>query len=468
MTNFLLRDPDVVFIHIKKSGGTSVRSLWGDKSGGRAFGHIPADWAQYPAFAIVRHPRARFISAFKMFKFGRGGGDPFYHTPTLPELSVAQALDILEDPAIPYDRSIRTPQGNFKHHILPQTDPFCCLYAASHILRFENLDAEYPDFAADLGLPPTLPHEGGSHRDIESVTFTTQDTARFEQLFAQDYAQLGYETEDSGAYRPVATPPRPGPSVYTEWPAAFSNRTLHIDKGAASLPAPDVDLGLFADKIVAGVPGRTWPGRKPNLVEHFRSLLPEFAGQSYLAFLMGCTIVVIRRAKDPALKEQALALFWRIVAHDPARLYGELNLRWLTSVADTLADHGQTPAAQALGLTGSVLANTIKLAESERKMFHPARPWPPARRVLGGGQLFDGVIAFGIEKGDMVRNMYGRVDELAGLDPLAGPLAQEIARRVSSHDTVVKRMSDLSGAEKPPVISGRRRRLIERVLARLI
>ncbi|MEM8658391.1 MAG: hypothetical protein AAGF22_09870, partial [Pseudomonadota bacterium] len=92
MANYLLRDPSAVFIHIPKNSGSSMRALWGDTHLEQAFGHIPADWPDVPRFAVVRAPKARFLSAVRMFKFGVAEPDDFYHTPALPDLTLSQAL----------------------------------------------------------------------------------------------------------------------------------------------------------------------------------------------------------------------------------------------------------------------------------------------------------------------------------------------------------------------------------------
>lgn len=69
MTNFIIDKPRIVFIHLPKTGGTSVRDALG-KLEGRYFGHVPERFRDRPSLTVVREPKARFLSAFRMFKFG--------------------------------------------------------------------------------------------------------------------------------------------------------------------------------------------------------------------------------------------------------------------------------------------------------------------------------------------------------------------------------------------------------------
>jgi len=79
-----------------------------------------------------------------------------------------------------------------------------------------------------------------------------------------------------------------------------------------------------------------------------------------------CCIVMIRRTEGSG---PGMVLFQRIISEHTDQICSELNTRWLVSVCDTFADHGQTPAQRAIGLAGSLLANTVKLYETENSNF---------------------------------------------------------------------------------------------------
>ena len=42
--------------------------------------------------------------------------------------------------------------------------------------------------------------------------------------------------------------------------------------------------------------------------------------------------------------------------------------------------------------------------------------------------------------GDMIDNLLRRLSQVASLDPIAGPILEEVARRVQRADTVIRRL----------------------------
>ncbi len=52
-----------------------------------------------------------------MFKFGNPDYPGPYNAPVWPDLTVDIALAVLEDDKVPFDRSQRYLEANFKHHI---------------------------------------------------------------------------------------------------------------------------------------------------------------------------------------------------------------------------------------------------------------------------------------------------------------------------------------------------------------
>ncbi|WP_300013694.1 sulfotransferase family 2 domain-containing protein [uncultured Roseobacter sp.] len=452
MTNFILRDPKVVFVHLPKTGGKTVRSALGGCVENRFFGHIPDEYAQLLRFAIIRDPKTRFLSTFRMFKYGNALDGDGYAEPRWPDLTISTALDVLDDPWIGFDRSHRTLTWNLKHHILPQTHPFNCLAEAQRILRFENLQADFDQLCAQLDVPSKvieLP-EPINQQQNEDV-WGREDEARFLKIFYQDYKALDYSpngqsSRASATSATVIKPARALPTVYKLWSAYFSDRSILMDAATEALPKADCPLEPFVDEIIPGQPERTWARRADDLMVHFHKLQPEFAGASRLAHLLACTIVVLRR--DPKCKTAA-TLFWRILDEQFDVIRSELSLRWLVSIADTLADFGRDTEERAIGLSASVFANTSKLYESERMVFLPKRPWPPKKRMARGGALFDGLITYWTEKGDLINNMIKRSAKIAELSPTAGKVLMEVVERLQKGPTVYRRFALIRG--QPPV-----------------
>lgn len=159
MTNFLLADPDCIFIHIHKTGGTSIRrGAWGKRQRAQAAGFIPPDWGNLFRFAFVRDPLTRFLSVHRMFT----GGTRNYPDGVLVErprpMSHAEFFDIVRDDSIVFDHRRRTLEERIRHHAIPQTHPYNCLREAQFVGRFETLAEDFARVAAHVGLPARLPH----------------------------------------------------------------------------------------------------------------------------------------------------------------------------------------------------------------------------------------------------------------------------------------------------------------------
>jgi hypothetical protein len=153
MSNFYLRNPDCVLIHIPKTGGTTIRKgIWGSNYEGPVFGEIPEAWQCLFKFAFVRHPLQRFVSAWKMFTEG-AKGDPQWRLPDdAYPLTIEQFLDIVVDESILYDERRSRFEEKIRHHAIPQTHPFNCLALADYVARHEHYDQEVKTIGCRLGL----------------------------------------------------------------------------------------------------------------------------------------------------------------------------------------------------------------------------------------------------------------------------------------------------------------------------
>lgn len=469
MTNFILQNPNAVFIHLPKTGGTSVRKALNSSIHARFFGHIPQQHAPLPHFSVIRDPKQRFLSAYRMFKYGNVLKGDHYAAPRWPDLTISQALDVLEDPWIGYDRSHRTLEWNFKHHLIPQTHPFNCLALAKTVLRFEHLSTDFARLCRALGVSAELPKLRRSLKDhAEHDAWKGADIDRFMEIFKHDYKYLRYKFDPSKQadtapiYNLVLTETSVA-SVYDQWPSYFSDEKIFAADAPQALPATACHLEVFADEIIPGSPDETWAGRSRDLIAHFRKLQPEFAGASRLSHLLACCIVTLRKAPDC---QAAHSLFWRILDEQFDVIRSELSLRWLVAISDTIADFGRDPGEIAIGLNASVFANTTKLHESELKVFYPKRPWPPKKRLSTGGPLFDGMLTFWTEKGDMIDNMFTRATKTAALSPTAGKVLMEVIERLRKGPTVYNRFSRIAGAAQAPVLEDDTKRRLQRIMTK--
>lgn len=178
-------------------------------------------------------------------------------------------------------------------------------------------------------------------------------------------------------------------------------------------------------------------GRRPDFFDHMNELRSEFTGRSELLALHAGFVVALRRR---IAVDHFLPLYLRLWREERDLLRRELSLRWLVSACDTLVDHGVTPAQRAVALNGTVLANLAKLAETERRIA-PLAPVPEGARKGLGAELFDGMTLFRPGR-DMIDNLFQRIEQVAGLDDIAGPILAEVAARIRRHDTVVRRLGE--------------------------
>ena len=184
MSNFFLRDPDCIFIHIPKTGGSTIRrGLWGSRYDEPVFGKLADDWPSVYSFAFVRHPLDRFVSAFSDFTQIRNFN-----------ATIEEFAEIVFDHSIKYDETRSMRRERIRHHCIPQTHPFNCLYLAQDIYRFENFQDEVERLGAKLGCKfHELPHRRKTeHGDWRS--HIDQDlTTKLIRFYDQDFETLGYD-----------------------------------------------------------------------------------------------------------------------------------------------------------------------------------------------------------------------------------------------------------------------------------
>lgn len=183
--------------------------------------------------------------------------------------------------------------------------------------------------------------------------------------------------------------------------------------------------------------GKVFGARRPDFFEHMNEVRSEFLDRSELLFIhAGCVVALRRRLAV----DHFLPLYLRLWREEKDFLLRELSLRWLVSACDTLVDRGETPVQRAVALSGSLLANSMKLAETERLRARPAGDDAAVPPRAPTGDLFDGMTTFR-PGGDMVDNLFRRLAQVATLDDVAGPILQEVGRRVRQADTVVRRLA---------------------------
>lgn len=466
--NFYYESSRTVFIHIKKAGGSSIRrALTPLGKAKTALGCIPTTWHADYTFCVVRNPLDRFLSAINMFKLGvldNADVVKSYNDPTLPDITISDALDILENPEIQYSRINRRLEDNLKHHLWPQTEPFFCLSQANEILEYEKIQDEFHKVAKRLGIGPEIEwvRRTADHPHALKIdSFSDRDMVRFLNIYQSDYTILGYEppvsfvnsnTSQSAGDRPMTYSSKAAekdPCV-AAWRYYFECSGTDELTLSEALPPASIDLSVFQNSIVKLEKKNTWSGREKSILDHFRSLEPEFSGQPRLNHLLACIIVVLRR--DPQNK-LGLELFFKIVTDYGFDLATNLNIRWLSSVCDTFVDVGRDNEERAIAALGSSISAIVKLSETERRIYYPRIPWPPRLKFTRGGHMYEGVIGFSPEKGDMIDNLISRLNRVLDESKPASVFSQEIVSRLSEKHSSISRFRKLAGGKNPPLAS---------------
>ena len=133
MSNWYSNNQRVLFVHIPKTGGYSIRKTFLERPSYRL--GIDPSWEYDFSFAFVRNPFERFYSTYNMFKYGTANSMPF---PLKQDLTIETLIEILQDENIGHTNDRKEIDVFIKHHALPITHPSNCLDYAEKIYRFEN------------------------------------------------------------------------------------------------------------------------------------------------------------------------------------------------------------------------------------------------------------------------------------------------------------------------------------------
>ena len=194
MAVFGLRDPDCTFIHIHKTGGSSIRKgVWGKRYDKAYHGEVPEHLRDQFSFAFVRHPLDRFVSVWKMFSDGTHNHPDWKRPEDARPLSVEETFEIISDPDVIYDKRRSTFEEKIKHHAIPQTHPYNCLDAAKFVGRYERLNEDFARIAEILGIETELPHYNYTVRRSWQEEIPDRMIAPLREYYRDDFERLGYE-----------------------------------------------------------------------------------------------------------------------------------------------------------------------------------------------------------------------------------------------------------------------------------
>lgn len=198
------------------------------------------------------------------------------------------------------------------------------------------------------------------------------------------------------------------------------------------------DFAALKDLRIQSGPSFRGSGRQPCFADHMAMLRTELTGSPEITLYHAWLVVSIRREMDLPLRRQQFLELWSVEADF---LLKSLNLRWLVSACDTLVDVSPDAAERATALAASLLVNTVKLYETERRLTLHETPAVdeglPAQKM---GPLFDGLTCFAIGRGNMVKQLMQRCLRETG-QSISGRILRELLRRLHESDTVFQRVS---------------------------
>jgi hypothetical protein len=181
-------------------------------------------------------------------------------------------------------------------------------------------------------------------------------------------------------------------------------------------------------------------GSANDLETHGEALKKEFSGQSALALYHAQLIVLIRRDYKATETFDQFVSLW---TEQRDWLLENLNIRWLVSACDTFADCDKDDTVRALALATSLLANTVKVYETQHVMvgeptidFIPAKVEQVQREAI---PLFEGMACFTVGTDDTLRNMVWRMKNIAPKH-VTGQILMEVFRRMNHNPTAFGRL----------------------------
>jgi len=201
MTNFLIEKPKCVFIHIPKTGGSSIRRGFFEGNYKKtAKGKIPFLWRRLYKFAFVRDPYDRFASCYRMFRWGMEKTK--WTNMTNEDLTFERFIEIVKDDAVDIWRR-KTYEEKLKHHAIPQTHPDNCLEHADFVGRFENFRDDFKKVCNHLGIEGELPHLNVStSRQKEPIAYDSTIIEFIQDYYEADFERLGYDPDPKRVLEP--------------------------------------------------------------------------------------------------------------------------------------------------------------------------------------------------------------------------------------------------------------------------
>lgn len=184
-------------------------------------------------------------------------------------------------------------------------------------------------------------------------------------------------------------------------------------------------------QLISDVKPQKHLNRFADLKQNCEQVRREFVGKPEVCHELVVHIIHLRRGKDVG---KHLPAFCELLANYLPTLLEHLDVRWLVSILDTMADYG-SPEISARAMMLVVLLNNTNIHQTildaaGGKLNHSA----PKRPSWGGMLTVD------LEHGDMIFNMMNRVNRIVESDPLMKQIWNRIKQIAASEDLVMNRL----------------------------
>jgi hypothetical protein len=293
-----------------------------------------------------------------------------------------------------------------------------------------------------------------SHRMDFALESAAEDFARFfDRIGATGDSQVGaasWQQRFNATVRPAAQPDERGDVTAADIPGSAdqplpeSMATLVVFPPNAPLPnVVREQMGRLLPGPPRAADSASVTGRRATLQAQLDALGADFTGAPRLCLHVAELIVLIRRG---VAMDAAAARLFSLTRHAESAdfLARRLDLRWLVSVLDTWADHA-APESAATALALSVLVNTVRLAETERLVMRDPQHDPVKAQQLADAfpvGLFGGLNAFRLESGDMVRNLFARLEARTMDEPFLFAAFERLRGELRRAPSVFGRLCD--------------------------
>ena len=163
----------VLFVHIPKCGGSSIREGKEVSNGYRVYDPDPKWDEDLPSFGFVRNPLQRVISCWKDWRYSRCLIDFDFDDFVNAYVGSPEGID---DPT------------TVQHHLAPMVHPMHGLQYAKYIGRFESLQQDYDRFCYNNAIASrVLPH---LRRGFGEPQVSETSRARIELIYRDDHTRF--------------------------------------------------------------------------------------------------------------------------------------------------------------------------------------------------------------------------------------------------------------------------------------